>query len=204
VGDLAGCDSECPGDLESSSAGARGRRARSGLMLTRWTAHKPESPGIGLFLRISGAFQARVSGMRRRNAPGSNGYLKSDVARLQGSRGDGARRIRTADLLGAIQGLDGDSRLQQNRCFSGQNLDDRGVGTTQMRNRMYVDIRRSTSIHTRIYVDVGHESPVVPNRGGVVRFPQATLRRFDERSPRDRVKRAAAALGALPTGRVSF
>jgi hypothetical protein len=35
-------------------------------------------------------------------AAGSNGSPEFDMARLQGIRGDGARRIRTADLLGAI------------------------------------------------------------------------------------------------------
>jgi hypothetical protein len=38
-------------------------------------------------------------------AAGSNGSPEPDVLRLQGFRGDGARRIRTADLLGAIQAL---------------------------------------------------------------------------------------------------
>jgi hypothetical protein len=81
------------------------------------------------------------------------------LLRLQGFRGDGARRIRTADLLGAIQGFGrhgpdfqtADLQVKKKRCCT--------------QNRA-IFRRICADIHTDMQ-GFGHESPLVPNPGEV-------------------------------------
>ena len=55
--------------------------------------------------RIRWRFEALVPSDRGIKGDGSNGWPEREIARLQAFLGDGARRIQTADLLGAIQAL---------------------------------------------------------------------------------------------------
>jgi hypothetical protein len=59
--------------------------------------------GIGVNPRISTPFRELVPEMRGIEGDGSSFPPEGEAARLQGAFVDGARRIRTADLLGAIQ-----------------------------------------------------------------------------------------------------
>jgi hypothetical protein len=109
--------------------------------------HPRTSPHIRCTLGASAESEGGISG-RFEALPGIR------FAPLQGLRGDGARRIRTADLLGAIQG-DGERsarRIPHSRAV--QRLVPIGD-----RRRIYVDIRRDMR-------RFGHTSPLVPNPAG--------------------------------------
>jgi hypothetical protein len=103
-----------------------------------------ESPGIAVNPCISRPFRELVPETRGIGGDGSSSPLESEVARLQGVSVSGARRIRTADLLGAIRG-GGEGDLRNKWLIYRDLQQDEGSSSSECACRICTDMRRCDS-----------------------------------------------------------